>query len=104
MEGSDAILSLIKSQVRQVIPDAKIILFGSRAYGTPTTESDWDVLILTDQPVNTGIKKDIHTHLFPISVEIGAFINALTVQENDWLNNAAYYPLRQTIKKGMIQA
>lgn len=104
MINSNTILSSIKLQVQQVVPGAKIILFGSRANGAPTVESDWDILILTSQPVNTAIKKEIHAHLFPLSVEIGAFINALTVQEADWLSNPSYYSLRQTIKKGMIQA
>jgi predicted nucleotidyltransferase len=104
MAGSEKILSLIKSQVHLVVPDAKVLLFGSRAYGIPTVESDWDILILTEQPVNSAIKKDIYKSLFPLSVKIGAFINALAVQETEWLNNPSYYSLQQTIKRGMVQA
>jgi len=61
----DDILSSIKSQILRVAPDAKIMLFGSRAYGTPTAESDWDILILTPQPVNADLKRNIHDTLFP---------------------------------------
>jgi predicted nucleotidyltransferase len=100
----DKILSSIKSHVQAVVPGAKVLLFGSRAYGTPTEESDWDILILTNQPVNSEIKKKIHTVLFPLSVEIGSFINTLAIQENEWLNNPSYYSLQQTVKKGMVQA
>ena len=103
MSNNNVITSFIKSQVQKVVPHTKVLLFGSRASGTPTEESDWDILILTEQPVNTTIKKDIHTVLFPISVQIGAFINALTVEENEWLNNPSYYSLQQTITKGMLQ-
>lgn len=104
MLSRDTILSSIKSEVLKVAPDAKIMLFGSRAYGIPTEESDWDILILTKQPVNKFVKKEIHTALFPISVRIEAFINALTVQEDDWLNNPSYYSLQQTINQRSIQA
>jgi predicted nucleotidyltransferase len=90
--------------VQKIAPDARVMLFGSRAYGVPNEESDWDILILTKQPVNTAIKKKIHSILFPISVQIEAFINTLTVQEDDWLNNPSYYSLHQTVKQGMIQA
>jgi uncharacterized protein len=104
MVRSGNILSSIKSRVQTVVPDAKVLLFGSRAYGTPTEESDWDILVLTSQPVNSAIKKDIHASLFPLSVEIGSFINTLAVQENEWMNNPSYYSLHQTVKRGMVQA
>jgi len=104
MSTSNKILSSIKSQIQTVVPGAKVLLFGSRAYGVPTDESDWDILILTEQPVNSAIKKNIHTSLFPLSVEIGAFINTLTVQENEWVNNPSYYSLHQALKRGMVQA
>ena len=98
------ILSSIKAQVQKVSPGAKVLLFGSRAYGVPTEESDWDILILTERPVNSAVKKQIHTTLFPLSVQIRAFINTLTVQEDDWMNNPSYYSLHQTVNKGMVQA
>ncbi|WEK38148.1 MAG: nucleotidyltransferase domain-containing protein [Candidatus Pseudobacter hemicellulosilyticus] len=103
LENSTQILYSIKSRVHEVAPDAKVLLFGSRAYGQPTSESDWDILILTHQPVNNILKDNIHYQLFPISVRIGAFINALTVQEEDWVSNPAYYSIRQSIKSGLKQ-
>jgi len=104
MAAADEILSSIKSQVLAVVPGAKVLLYGSRAYGVPTSESDWDILILTEQPVDSAIKKNIHTNLFPLSVKIGAFINTLTVQKDDWENNPSYYSLHQTVKSRMVQA
>jgi len=104
MVSSNAILSSIKSQILSVVPDAKVLLFGSRAYGKPTKDSDWDILILTSQPVNSAVKKEIHRSIFPLSVKIGAFINTLTVQKDDWENNPSYYSLHQTIKNRMVQA
>jgi predicted nucleotidyltransferase len=96
MPSTSTILASIKSKVHRVLPDAKVILFGSRAYGNPTSESDWDILILTPNPVNTDLKKDIHRILFPLSVE--------TIQESEWQNNPSYYPLQQTLKSGIVQA
>jgi len=102
MEKKD-ILTSIKSQVLKIVPGARVMLFGSMAYGTPTTESDWDILILTKQPVNATLKKQIHDALFPISVKIAAFINTLTVQENDWHKNPSYYSLYHSISERMIE-
>ena len=104
MVTSNEILSKVKSRVLAIMPEAEIFLFGSRAYGISTEESDWDILILTDGPVNATIKKNIHTSLFPLSVEIGAFINTLTIQKDEWENNPSYYSLHQTVKGRMVQA
>ena len=102
MEKND-ILTSIKSQILKTAPGSRVMLFGSMAYGIPTEESDWDILVLTPQPVNATLKKQIHDALFPISVKIAAFINATTVQENDWHKNPSYYSLYQSISKRMIE-
>jgi uncharacterized protein len=96
------ILSSIKSQILKAAPGAKVMLFGSRAYGTPTEESDWDILILTPQPVNPALKRNIHDTLFPISLKIAAFINTITVQENEWHKNPSYYSLYQSVAGRMV--
>lgn len=102
MLNDSNILSSIKNKVQNVVPDATVMLFGSRAYGIPTTESDWDILILTSAPVNAILKKNIQFSVFPLSVQIGAFISILTVQQDDWVNNASYYSLRQNIGDRLI--
>lgn len=102
MERND-ILHSIKSQILKADPGAKIMLFGSRAYGAPSEESDWDILILTQQPVNAKLKKSIHDLLFPISVKIAAFINTLTVQENEWHKSPSYYSLYQSVSGRMVE-
>lgn len=101
MEKND-ILASIKSQILKVAPGAKVMLFGSRAYGAPTEESDWDILILTPQPVSTSLKRSIHDMLFPISLSIAAFINTVTVQENEWDKNPSYYSLYQSVAGRMV--
>ncbi len=101
MPDTEKTVATIKSRVKEIAPDAKVVLYGSRAYGQPSDESDWDLLILTHQPVDRQLKNKIQSGLFPISVNIGAFINILTVQQSEWANNPAYYTLRQSIKKGM---
>ncbi len=66
MAYSSSILSSIKSQVQKVAPRAKVLLFGSRAYGTPNEESDWDILILTETPVNAAIEEENSFYAFPV--------------------------------------
>ena len=39
----------IKASVREIDPEARIYLYGSRVRGTAREDSDWDVLILVDK-------------------------------------------------------
>lgn len=51
MQSEQAILFGIKA-VLEVVPDAGVILFGSRARKEAREESDWDILVLTDEQVD----------------------------------------------------
>jgi predicted nucleotidyltransferase len=42
------IASIIKQKVQQIVPNAKVLLFGSQARGNNTADSDYDLLIICD--------------------------------------------------------
>lgn len=51
MKGTkEELFNSIKGVFRTVAPEGKIILFGSRARGNASEDSDWDLLILLDKP------------------------------------------------------
>jgi predicted nucleotidyltransferase len=104
MVDSNSILSRINIRVQQIIPGAKVLLFGSRAYGEPTEESDWDILVLTKDKHPKTTKWLIQDKLFPISLEFSTFINLLLVQEEEWETSARYYSLRKNIGDNLIIA
>jgi predicted nucleotidyltransferase len=81
-----------------------VLLFGSRAYGVPSEESDWDILVLTKDNHPKATKRLIQDKLFPISLEFSTFINLILVQENDWTSNPGYYSLRKNIGNNLISA
>ncbi|HVB03780.1 MAG TPA: nucleotidyltransferase domain-containing protein [Chitinophagaceae bacterium] len=104
MVDTNSILSRINIRVQQIVPGAKVLLFGSRAYGKPTEESDWDILILTKDKHPKKTKWFIQDKLFPISLEFSTYINLLLVQEEEWETNAGYYSLRKNIGNNLIIA
>ena len=61
------ILSTIKKVVLEHLPNAEVRLFGSRARETTNTDSDYDILIITEQllgskdkfPLKTSIRKEL---------------------------------------------
>ena len=63
----DPTIRTIKDVASSYFSDAEVLLFGSRASMTATDESDYDVLIITNQclkpeektPIRTQIRKDL---------------------------------------------
>lgn len=65
---STPIVGYIKELKKNVLPDAKLILFGSQARQDATSESDWDMLILLDKDEITSA--DFEKYAYPF-VELG---------------------------------
>ena len=57
MNFNNADLSTIKTSVLALLPDARVLLFGSRARGDYNQQSDFDVLVITKMniPMNEKI-------------------------------------------------
>lgn len=68
IELSTPILNNIRELKRKLLPDAKLILFGSQARQDATSESDWDMLILLDKDEITST--DFEKYAYPF-VELG---------------------------------
>ncbi len=90
MQTKDQILHSVKSQVQQVLPNASVVLFGNKADGTASEESDWDILVLSDKPVTEKIRLALYDKIFALSVAIGDFIDAIIVSQKDWKKNPSY--------------
>ncbi len=91
------ILNTIKNSVHQILPDAIVMLFGSRASNTANEESDWDILVIDKYPVSRSLQRKVRNHLFPLSLQLSTLIHTIVVNENDCEENPSYYSLRQSV-------
>lgn len=79
------IIGLIQKTVRAADPNARILLYGSRAKGNAHSKSDWDIIVLVSNPnMSFEAKSDITYDLWWKGLEIGEEVNALAYTTRQW--------------------
>jgi predicted nucleotidyltransferase len=94
------LLMKCKHIIQNIDASADVILYGSRARGDADQESDYDLLILTDNIANIEKEDLIRRQLFPVEIETGAVITIFLIKRQEWdtpLFNAV--PFYQNIKR-----
>ena len=83
-EVDKALLVRCRQAIRRVVPDADIILYGSRARGDAQEYSDYDILVLVDEPVGIALKDRILYSIYPLELETGAMLTLVTYNRRQW--------------------
>ena len=78
------IFNLIKKNVNKIDASAEIIIYGSRARGDENSESDWDILILTDYSVSLSREKEFRHNLFDLELKTGEPFSTFVYSKKDW--------------------
>jgi len=93
---------LVKKSIRSIDPDARVILFGSRARGDDYPSSDWDFLILTSSEPSEETKKKLRASLIDAELESGEVISTIIHSKTSWINyeNTFFF---QNIRKDGIE-
>ena len=80
----ELLLKQIKQAVLELKPDAEVILYGSRSRGDEDAESDWDILVLVDGPVD-DVRTDAICHrLYEIEWKTNEVLCALVRNRREW--------------------
>jgi predicted nucleotidyltransferase len=94
---------LIKRKIKEAVVEkdatAQVILFGSRARGTETAESDWDVLVLLDKEGITFRDEQKNRHrLYDVELEIEEPISTFVYALDEWNTKHSVSPLFKNIQ------
>jgi len=94
------ILDLIRDKIYIIAPNSDIILYGSRVRGEAKKYSDWDFLILVDQPIDKITKNEIKDCLYDIELEYNEILSSIIRTKNEW-NSPKYssMPFKKNIEK-----
>lgn len=74
---------LIKKTILELLPDSKIMLFGSRARQTYTTESDYDILIIINQDLTPSEKMPLRTIIRKSLLKLGILSDIIIQSHNE---------------------
>ena len=88
----------VKKSIKSIDPDARIILFGSRARGDDSLNSDWDFLILTSRKIDDYTKRQIRDILIDTELEAEEVISTIIFSKDRW-NDYKITPLYKNISK-----
>ena len=90
--------------LRSHLPISGVYLFGSKARGEATADSDIDLLILTTRPLLPPERADIVRTLYPLQLRLGVLFSTIETSEAEW-NRGVYQamPLRREIDRDGIE-
>jgi len=79
----------VKAAVREVLPDAEVLLYGSVARGTEGPERDYDVLVISPTPLATRQAEAVWDAVLEVELGSGAVISAHLCSQDGWTANQA---------------
>lgn len=86
------LLAACATAIRQVVPDAEVILYGSVARGEERPDSDVDLLVLVPQEVTYALERLISDCIYEIEPEREQLVSLKVRQKQAWHSA----PLRYT--------
>ncbi len=94
------LLKRVRNKVHSIVPDAIIILYGSRARSKADQESDWDFLIFLDQKPDRKIVVELRDHLYELELESDTVLSAIVRSRDEW-NSELYsiLPFKETVER-----
>ena len=90
------ILENIRTIKRQLLPDDRLILFGSQARGDAREGSDWDLLVLLGKDKKEWTDKDKIFEFVLMGWKLGVYLSIKLYTENEW-EKRRYSPFYENI-------
>ena len=80
----EALSKEVRNAIQRVDASADIILYGSRARGDAGPESDYDLLIVSDEPLTLKREDMKRRELFNIQLQHAVVLTVILISRNDW--------------------
>ena len=92
----------IQALKRQILPNEKVILFGSQARGDARPDSDWDLLVLLDKEKITYEDENKYAYPFAdMGWDHGTYISVKMYTNDEW-KKGSFTPFYYNVQKDGI--
>jgi len=86
---------------RQILPNEKMILFGSQARGDVRDDSDWDLLVLLNKPHKEPSDEDKVFQFVLIGWKYGTYLSIKTYTEDQWEKGKKFPFYKNVMREGI---
>lgn len=93
------IIRQIRQTVNRVDDKAEVILYGSRARGDARPDSDWDILVLTDERVDLTKERSLRYPLYDLALELEEQFSVFVYSKEDWHNRQRITPFYESVSQ-----
>ena len=97
-EEDKALLREMKQVIREVVPTAEVLLYGSVARGNQGPESDYDILVLTDEPLSKTERYKIERQVLDMELAHDVVLSTIYHSRAEWRLRAAL-PFHNEVEK-----
>jgi predicted nucleotidyltransferase len=87
---------------RRILPNERVILFGSQARGDARPDSDWDLLVLLNKPKKEFSDYDNYGYPFAeIGLDSGTHISTKVFTESEWEKGKIFPFYKNVMREGI---
>jgi predicted nucleotidyltransferase len=95
------ILENIRQLKRQLLPNERLILFGSQARGDARPDSDWDLLVVLNKSKKEKSDEDKSFEFVMMGWKYGAYISMKIFTEKEWEKGRMFPFYKNVIRDGI---
>ena len=97
-------LHQVREEVHRLIPDAKVILHGSRVRNEARQDSDWDFLIIADHPLEKKMITKLKDSLYDIELENDEVVSSIIRSSQEWFSpEYDALPFKKAVEKEGVE-
>lgn len=93
------ILNRAKDILKTIAPDARILLYGSRARGDAQNDSDWDILVILDkQKIESSDYDSISYPIYELGWQENVIFSIKLYTKTEWMRRS-FTPFYKNVEK-----